>query len=46
MTAVSPSGASLTLAINPGFRPTTYHIEYGTTRGYGARTPESRLDRR
>ena len=41
MAAVSASGATLSLAITPGFRPTTYRIEYGITRDYGARTPQS-----
>jgi sugar lactone lactonase YvrE len=39
--AVSANGATLSLAITPGFRPTTYRVEYGVTRGYGASTPQS-----
>jgi hypothetical protein len=41
VSAVSVNGATLSLTISPGFRPTTYRIEYGTTRDYGAGTPES-----
>jgi hypothetical protein len=38
---VSANGATLGVSISPGFRPTTYHIDYGTTRAYGAVTPQS-----
>ena len=36
VSALSANGATLSLTISPGFRATTYHIEYGTTRGYGS----------
>ena len=31
----------MSLTISPGFRATTYHIEYGTTRDYGTGTAQS-----
>ena len=41
VSALSANGASLSLTISPGFRATTYHIEYGTTRDYGTSTAQS-----
>jgi phosphodiesterase/alkaline phosphatase D-like protein len=38
---VTPTTAVLQAGIRPGFRPSTYHFEYGLTGLYGARTPES-----
>jgi hypothetical protein len=42
-TAIGESGATLTAAIKPGFRATTYHFEYGVGTGYGSNTPEGGL---
>ena len=38
---VSATGATLSARIRPGFRPTTYHFEYGRTAAFGSSTPES-----
>lgn len=40
-TPLSPSSAVVSALVNPDRDATTYHIEYGATEGYGARTPES-----
>src|SRR5262249_22039135 len=36
---ISSTGASLTGSVNPNGRPTTWFFEYGTSTGYGSRTP-------
>ena len=38
---LTQTGATLSADIRPGFRPTTYHFEYGRTDSYGHSTPES-----
>jgi DNA-binding beta-propeller fold protein YncE len=38
---VTESSATLSATVRPGFRPTTYHFDYGRTGAYGSRTPES-----
>ncbi len=40
-TGIGPTSASLSAAIRPGFRPTTYHFEYGLGVGYGHSSPQS-----
>ena len=39
--ALTQTTATLGATIRPGFSPTTYHFEYGTTNSYRQRTPES-----
>jgi hypothetical protein len=41
VSGITPTGATLSARIRPGFRPTTYHFEYGRTAAFGANTPES-----
>jgi hypothetical protein len=36
---ISSTGATLTGSVNPNGRPTTWFFEYGTSTGYGSRTP-------
>jgi phosphodiesterase/alkaline phosphatase D-like protein len=36
---ISASAATLTGSVNPNGRPTTWFFEYGTSTGYGSRTP-------
>jgi DNA-binding beta-propeller fold protein YncE len=38
---VTQTTANLSASIRPGYRPTTYHFEYGLTDSYGSSTPES-----
>jgi phosphodiesterase/alkaline phosphatase D-like protein len=38
---LTETSAVLSAMISPGFRPTTYHFEYGRTEDYGQKTPES-----
>lgn len=38
---VTQTTAKLSASVRPGFRPTTYHFEYGLTDQYGSSTPES-----
>ncbi len=40
-TDVTPTTATLSASVRPGFRATTYHFEYGLTDSYGSSTPES-----
>jgi hypothetical protein len=40
---VGPTTATVAAQINPSGLPTTYHLEYGTTTGYGSSTPERSL---
>jgi NHL repeat len=40
-TNVTTGGATLSAKVNPGFRSTTYHFEFGKTVAYGSSTPES-----
>jgi hypothetical protein len=42
-TRITDSDATLTAAIKPGFRATTYHFDYGVGTGYGSSTPEGGL---
>ena len=37
--ALSQTAATLSAAIKPGFRPTSYHFEYGPSTAYGGSTP-------
>jgi hypothetical protein len=39
--SVSPVAARLSASVDPNGRPTSYHFEYGTTRGYGKRTADA-----
>jgi phosphodiesterase/alkaline phosphatase D-like protein/sugar lactone lactonase YvrE len=39
--AVGQTTATLSARLLPGFRPTTYHFDFGTSPSYGLRTPES-----
>ncbi len=41
VSAISRTSATLGAVIAPGFSPTTYHFEYGTTTAYGMSTPQS-----
>src|SRR5262245_52470437 len=41
VTAVGTSSATVTGAVNPGGQATTWFVEYGTTTGYGSRTPSA-----
>ncbi len=38
---VTQTTATLSAHVRPGFRPTTYHFEYGRTASYGHSSPES-----
>jgi phosphodiesterase/alkaline phosphatase D-like protein len=38
---VTGTSAMLSASVQPGFRATTYHFEYGITSAYGTSTPES-----
>ncbi len=38
---ITPTGATLSARIRPGFMPTTYHFEYGRTAAFGVSTSES-----
>ena len=40
-TAITPVSATLPGRVDANTRPTTFHVEYGTTKRYGARTPEA-----
>ena len=40
-TNVTPTTATLSAGVRPGFRATTYHFEYGPSDSYGSSTPES-----
>jgi hypothetical protein len=40
-TTTSPTTATLSGQVKPGFSPTTLHFEYGTSSSYGQTTPES-----
>jgi hypothetical protein len=39
-TSVTPTSATLNGAVDPNGRPTTWFFEYGTSTGYGSKTPE------
>jgi DNA-binding beta-propeller fold protein YncE len=41
VSAAGKTAATLTAALRPGFRSTTYHFEYGLTADYSGRTAES-----
>ena len=38
---IDATTAELSAAVSPGFRPTTYHFDYGRTSAYGSSTAES-----
>jgi hypothetical protein len=39
--AVAQRTATIGAELTPGFRPTSYHVEYGASNAYGSSTPES-----
>ena len=43
-TSVTSSGAKLNGAVNPGGQTTTWYFDYGTTAGYGQKTPVTTIN--
>src|SRR5579864_7897519 len=39
VTAIGPTTATVAGTVNPNGAATTWHVEYGTTTGYGSETP-------
>ena len=43
VTAIGPTTATVAGTVNPNGASTTWHIEYGTTTGYGSETPSTNV---
>ena len=41
VSSITQTSVLVSASLHPGFRSTTFHVDYGKTTDYGARTPES-----